>query len=203
VKVGSKYVLYYIDSANETGYATADSITGPWARLNKPIISASNPALLVEPDGKIYLFGRKVVGSINRGLAFRASSYNSAYVPVSGGDNLLPNDYELEDPTIWRANGQYNVVLSDWEGKATGVYRQGAQYYSKDGEHYTLLSTSAVYSKTVEYSDGSSQKFARRERPFVFAESSGVVTGFFTACFDGKETSIVAQAVSNYVPDNR
>ena len=29
VKAGDKFVLYYINSANQTGYAVADSVTGP------------------------------------------------------------------------------------------------------------------------------------------------------------------------------
>ena len=47
VKAGNKFVLYYINSANQTGYAVADSVTGPWVRLDKPVIKASNPAILV------------------------------------------------------------------------------------------------------------------------------------------------------------
>ena len=47
VKAGSKYVLYHIDTANETGYVVADSVTGPWTRLDKPVMRVSNPAIFV------------------------------------------------------------------------------------------------------------------------------------------------------------
>ena len=50
VKAGDKYVIFYINSANETGYAVSDSITGPWTRTDAPVIHASNPAPLVRAD---------------------------------------------------------------------------------------------------------------------------------------------------------
>src|SRR5580700_4997627 len=50
VRAGNKFVLYYINSANQTGYAVADSVTGPWTRLDKPVMKVSNPAILVKPD---------------------------------------------------------------------------------------------------------------------------------------------------------
>src|SRR5436190_8205694 len=58
VKAGSKFVLYHINSANETGYAVADSVTGPWTRRDKPAMRVSNPAILVKPDMSGYVFGR-------------------------------------------------------------------------------------------------------------------------------------------------
>src|SRR4051794_23129465 len=65
VKAASKYVLYHIDSANETGYAVADSVTGPWTRQNQIAMKVSNPAILVRPDASIYVFGRLRVGQVN------------------------------------------------------------------------------------------------------------------------------------------
>jgi hypothetical protein len=35
VKAGEKFVLYYINSANQTGYAVADAVTGPWKRVGQ------------------------------------------------------------------------------------------------------------------------------------------------------------------------
>src|SRR6185312_8565398 len=73
VKDGSKFVLFYINSANQTGYAVADSVTGPWTRCDAPVIRASNPAPLVRADGSIYVFCRLRDGQgVNRGVAFTA-----------------------------------------------------------------------------------------------------------------------------------
>src|SRR5258708_13835353 len=69
VKAGLKYVLYYINTANETGYAVADSVTGPWTRTEKPVMHASNPAILVKPDLSIYVFRRlRDTEGVNRGI---------------------------------------------------------------------------------------------------------------------------------------
>src|SRR3954471_6922836 len=50
VQSGTKFILYHINSANQTGYAVADSITGPWTRLDKFAMKVSNPAVLVKSD---------------------------------------------------------------------------------------------------------------------------------------------------------
>lgn len=129
VKDGDKFVLYYISTANLTGYAVADSITGPWTRSDDAVMHFSNPAPLVRPDGSIYCFGRKRVDNADKAFAFTAPSYEGPYTPVAGGKNLLPDDYELEDPTIWWANDQYNLLVTDFGGHATGIGKAGTQYY--------------------------------------------------------------------------
>jgi hypothetical protein len=180
VKAGSKYVLYYINSANQTGYAVADSVLGPWQRSEKVAIHASNPAPLVKPDLSIYCFCRlRDSAGVNRGVAFTAPSFERPYSVLANGDNLLPNNNELEDPTIWWANHQYNLVLNDWKGKATGI------------------------GKTVTYDDGTTETFSRRERPFVYVNEQNEVVAFFTACLPPNGPArLVAQPVNHYVPGN-
>jgi hypothetical protein len=204
VRSGDKFVLYYIDSANETGYAVADQITGPWTRSAEPVIRASNPAILVRPDKSIYVFARlRDKSDVNRGLAYTAPDYAGPYTLQADGDNLLPDGGELEDPTIWWANNQYNIVLNDWKGHLTGVGKSGAQYFSKDGLHYEAMSKVPVFTKTVEYDDGSTEKFKRRERPFVFTNEKNEVEALFTACLpENGPARIVVQPVDHYVPGN-
>lgn len=205
VKAGNKYVLYYISSANETGYAYADAITGPWTRIDSVAMPFSNPAPLVRKDGSVYVFGRKAIGNVRIALAYEASAFNGKYKLVSNNFNLLPDSNQIEDPTIWWASNQYNVVLSDFNGDATGIKKAGAQYYSTDGVHYNLVSKEPVYTKTIIYDDGTSTTFRRRERPFVYVDDKGMITALFTACLiqkeDGKEQSwIEVNPVDNYVP---
>lgn len=206
VKDGSKYLLFYINSANQTGYAEADSITGPWIRTDKPVIHFSNPAPLVKADGSIYVFGRLGdANKVNRGVACTAPSYKGPYTMVSNGDNLLPDNCELEDPTLWWANNQYNVICNDWKAKATGIFKAGAQYYSRDGIHYHLVSSQPVFNREdpVVYDDGSTEKFERRERPFVFVNEKNEVIALFTANLtSGGTAKIVVQPVNHYYPKN-
>jgi hypothetical protein len=119
--------------------------------------------------------------------AYAAPRFNAKYVLVSDAFNLLPDTNQVEDPTIWWTEGQYNVILNDFNGDATGVKKAGVQYYSKDGIHYKLVSKEPVFTKTVSYDDGSSTTFRRRERPFVFADQKGKVLALFTACLVQKE----------------
>lgn len=205
VKDGNKFVLFYINSANQTGYAVADSVAGPWTRSDKPVIKASNPAPLVRPDGSLYVFCRlRDSDGVNRGVAFTAMNYAGPYLPIANGENLLPNGGELEDPTIWWANNQYNIVLNDWKGHATGVEKNGAQYFSKDGIHYTLVSHEPVFTKTVPFDDGTSETFKRRERPFIYFNEKGEAVALFTACMPADEHArIVVQPIKNYYPDNK
>lgn len=204
VRVGGKFVLYYINTANQTGYAVADAITGPWTRLDAPAMKVSNPAILVRPDQSVYVFGRLGdAAKVNRGIAFTAPGYAGPYSLVAHGDNLLPNGGELEDPTIWWAHGQYNILLNDWKGHATGTSKAGAQYFSKDGEHYTLMSREPVFTKTVAYDDGTTETFSRRERPFVYVNEREEVIALFTACLPKEGPArIVVQPVDHYVPGN-
>ena len=204
VRADGKFVLYYINSANQTGYAVADAVTGPWTRLDKPAMKVSNPAILVKPDASIYVLGRlKDSTDVNRGIGFTAPSYAGPYSVVANGDNLLENNCELEDPTIWWANNQYNVLLNDWKGKATGLFKGGAQYYSKDGLHFTLMTKEPVFTKNVPFDDGTSETFSRRERPFIYTNEKGEVIALFTACLpkDGP-ARVVVQPVKNYYPGN-
>jgi hypothetical protein len=204
VKAGGKYVLYYIDSANETGFALADSVTGPWTRRDKVAMRASNPAILVRPDSSIYVLSRlRDSNQVNRGIAFTAPTCEGPYTLVANGDNLLPNNAELEDPTIWWANNQFNVLLNDWKGKATGIGKAGAQYFSRDGIHYQLVNSEPVFTKTVVYDDQTSETFSRRERPFVYLNDKNEVIALFTACLppDGP-ARVVVQPVDRYYPGN-
>lgn len=204
VKVGDTFILYYISSANETGYAYSKSIAGPWTRVENVAMPFSNPAPLVRNDGSIYVFGRKSVNGIRIAQGYTAPAFNGTYTILKDSQNLLPGKNQLEDPTIWWAAGQYNVILSDFRGDATGVNKNGAQYYSTDGLNYLPVAPESVYTKTVNYDDGSSLTFRRRERPFVYVNEKGAVTAFFTACLieeNGKEKSwIEVQPVRNYVP---
>lgn len=204
VKVGNTFVLYYISSANETGYAYSNSITGPWKRVDTLPMPFSNPAPLVKKDGSIYVFGRKAVNDIRIAQVYTASAFNAKYSLLNEGKNSLPGKNQLEDPTIWWASNQYNVILSDFRADATGIGKAGAQYYSTDGIEYKLVSKDPVYTKTVNYDDGTSFTFRRRERPFVYVDK-GKVTAFFTSCLveeaDKKERSwIEVNPVDKYVP---
>jgi len=201
IKAGDTYVLYYISSANKTGYAWSKSITGPWNRTDSIAMPFSNPAPLVRTNGSVYVFGRKSVNNIRVAQAYTAPAYNGKYTMLSTKFNLLPDSNQLEDPTIWWAQNQYNVILTDFTGTLTGTSKAGAQYASVDGINYRAISKDVVFGKTVTYDDGTTQTFRRRERPFVYTNEKGEVIAFFTACLTEQGQSwIIVNPVKNYIP---
>jgi len=204
MKIGSKYVLYYISTKMNTGYAYADKITGPWTHIDKPAMHITNPAILVRPDKSIYVIGRgENKEKMDLAIAFTAPVFDGQYSILKEGNNVLPNDYELEDPTIWWANNQYNILCNDWKGKATGTSKGGAQYYSKDGISYTLMSKEPVFTKTIEFNDNTSETFSRRERPFVYVNEKNEVIAFFSTCLPKEGPArIIIQPVDKYYPKN-
>ena len=169
------------------------------------MIKASNPAIYVKHDLSIYVFARLGDSNkVNRGVAFTAPTFKGPYTVVDNGNNLLPDGGELEDPTIWWANNQYNILLNDWKGHATGIGKAGAQYFSRDGIHYQLVSHEPVFTKTVTYDDGTSETFSRRERPFVYVNEKGEALALFTACLPPNGPArVIVQPVNHYYPDNK
>lgn len=183
MRVGNKYVLFYISSANQTGYAVADQISGPWKRSDKPVIPFSNPAPLLLGRDSVYVFGRKEVAGKRFSQAYVSASFNGPYHQLdSSRTNLLPGQNELEDPCIWRKNGKFVVICSDFKGSATGIVKAGVQYVSNDGIDYRLVSEGPVYTKSLHYSDLTAEVFKRRERPFVYTSDQGDPIALFTAC---------------------
>jgi hypothetical protein len=94
--------------------------------------------------------------------------------------------------------------MNDWKAKATGTFKAGAQYFSRDGIRYQLMSPEPVFTKEVTFDDGTTQTFQRRERPFVYTNEKGEALGLFTACLmsESKGSIVVAQPVDRYVPSN-
>lgn len=212
-KVGDRYLLYHLGIPRwSTGFAYADSIEGPWEPLPNPVVKANNPALLVHDDGSAYMVSKHKPRPTQDGrwdaamLAHRAESVNGPYEVFGPGRNRLPYDCELEDPTIWWANDQYNVICTDWEGKVTGVQKPVIYYTSKDGINYELYSKIPVWTQTepIYLENGKPLEVSRIERPQVYVNERGEVTALLVCV--GMEPRghdfIVIRPVDRFVPQN-
>ena len=212
-KVGDKYLIYHLGIPLwKTGFAFANSIEGPWTPVPNPVISTNNPALLIRPDGSAYAVGKfkpKVTrdGKWDANMqAFEAKNYNGPYKLMQDTLNRLPGNFELEDPTIWWANNQYNVICTDWEAKVTGVQKSVICYTSKDGINYELYSQIPVWSQTepVPLQNGKSLIVKGIERPQVYVNDKGKLVALLASIYpaEGGPTYIIIRPVKNFKPKN-
>ena len=188
-----QYFLYHIGIPSyKSGVAVSDSIEGPWIRQEKWSIPANNPALWIHEDGSVYGVGRVKVKnpdydanskkrSYEKRLLLQGITADTIFGPYqqlhAAEENALPENYENEDPCIWYADNQYHVVVTDWGGYATGESKAFTYYTSKDGLTYELVSKDPILVRKdpIHFSDGSTFKYSRIERPNVVLNEQGQV----------------------------
>ena len=211
LKVGDKYLLYHLGIPQwKTGFALADTITGPWQPVAQPIIPLNNPALLIRTDGRTYAVGKfkpTIGGKVNFCMrAMTATNYFGPYTLVKDELNRLPSGFELEDPTLWWADNQYNIVCTDMHAKVTGVMKAVVYYTSKNGADYELYSPLPVWSQTDPVPLAGGGKFRVRgvERPQVYVNEKGAVTALLVSVYPDKPvpTYIIIRPVADFVPEN-
>ncbi len=227
LKHKDKYIIVYMTGGKKEGYAYSDKIAGPWTIVNAAF-GLKNPTMLIHEDGSSYVFGIDKK-SLPKGEkcpnGHTYTLYAKAYTApeLTGTYSILPgvtlkNDggfippkpdpnfaYEMEDPHVWWANNQYNMVCLDWDGWATGHVKGGAQYYSTDGVNYKLVSILPAHKMECNYDDGTMYRYSRRERPFVYVENEVALAyitagiGFNSPVDDGP-CHIIINPVDNYFP---
>lgn len=221
MKIGEKYVLFYIGSTYQgddptpeelakedksipfwqtrtqyaIGVASADSLTGPWERPEKPILErrpgkwdqavVTNPAPCLTPDGQVRLYYRSnTPEGLRIGLA-QASEYNGKYERVVDEPVIsFENGGHIEDPFVWLDNGQYKMLAKDMTGSITGEYHAGIFAYSDDGLTWKTTSTPKAYSRQLKWADGGETVQGSLERPQLIFEN-GQATHMVFATGDG------------------
>lgn len=214
LKVGNQFLLYHLGIPQwSTGFLTADSIEGPWTPAPKPVLRANNPALMLREDGSAYMLSKFKCKSTKEGRALvymrahEAANVNGPYMMIQDSENRLPGGFELEDPTVWWANDQYNVICTDWMGKVTGEQKSVLYYTSKNGVDYTLYSQIPIWSRTeaAPMADGTGLTLTHIERPQVYVNEDGEVTALLVATKrpeDELQGVIVIRPVDHFVPAN-
>jgi len=213
-KVGSKYLIYHLGIPIwKTGFAFADSIQGPWTAVTKPVLSTNNPAILFRANGSAYAVGKFKPKTTKQGdwdaymQAFEAANFNGPYRLVGDTLNRLPNDFELEDPTIWWANNQYNVLCTDWESKVTGIEKAVVYYTSKDGIRYELFSKIPVWSQkdSVPIVNEKPIRVNGIERPQVFLNEKGELVAILASIHPAEDipTYLIIRPVNHFTPKNK
>jgi hypothetical protein len=213
MKTGGRFLIYHLGIPQwKTGFAYADSIDGPWTPVPEPVLATNNPAIIERADGSAYAVGKFKPKPVRDGQwdacmqAFEADHINGPYKLLGGPSNRLPNNFELEDPTLWWANSRYNVICTDWEAKVTGIQKAVVYYTSKNGVDYELYSRIPVWSQKdpVPLANGKSMKISGVERPQVFVDEKGAVIALLASVYPAdratESTYIIVRPVANFVP---
>lgn len=177
------------------GLATSDSVTGPWKRLDKPLIEprpgkwdsliTSNPSISIREDGHtvmIYKSRRSWNDPFQLGIA-TAPHPRGPFIRVSD-DPTFP--FDCEDPSIWWEDGRYHVIMKDFSGAICGEANAGAYAWSEDGIHWNLPKDPKAYSRTIRWDDGTETTHGNLERPSLLVQN-GHATHLFAAISDGPE----------------
>lgn len=199
-RAGKTYLLYYTGTtydepiprgpasvelrgtarANQRlGLATAPSPSGPWTRMDKPIIEprpdewdsllTTNAAPWVEADGSVLLLYKSATGGrgpLKYGVA-RAKHFRGPYERVSDGPIVWQDDPNLsyEDAYIWKEAREFRMIFKDMGSRLTGEHHAGAYATSPDGVTWKLARTPKAYSRLVRWNDGTETLQGSLERP--------------------------------------
>ncbi|TWU40109.1 Glycosyl hydrolases family 43 [Novipirellula aureliae] len=155
-KVGDQYVLLHIANAGGTkkecvasqriGMMIADHPAGPWKKAGNDglilappedpsvwsydsVVGVNNPALMVHPNGRFYLYYKAMrKGDVRRMGVAVADQVEGPY--VFHKDFLTSNDTEIEDEYAFVENGKIYLVTTHNKAGA------GYLWESEDGLHF-------------------------------------------------------------------
>jgi arylsulfatase A-like enzyme len=200
-----------VRNSQRTGVAIADSLAGPWRRLDAPLLSpggpitnvAVNPTAVQRPDGSFLMLAKgDEPGS-------RAWRYGIALGPSPTGPfewhkKAIDTGFSSEDPDAWydAERQRYYALVTQTSGNkgrrylsadgAVGVIRSDDGLSWTDAEHPTVLE------RTLHFADGTQQQFSRVERPSVILDRYGHVVGLTCAAHprDGGNSKTIVIALA-------
>ena len=200
------------------GLAVADSLTGPWKRMDSPIIQprpgkwdasiTSNPSPVVLPDDSVYLMYKSSSQDhrppLLLGAALSKHGYEGPYTrlseePVFKFHSNKNKENDVEDPFVWWAGNRFELIMKDRFGLICGEEGGGIHATSPDGITWKLSTPVKAYSRTIKWSDGTVTKQANFERPFLLFEN-GKPTHLFAATGTGPKLYDVDRTWNMVIP---
>jgi hypothetical protein len=174
------------------GVAIASNPSGPWARLDKPVLDitlgdsmahdalmTSNPSVCQMTDGKI-LMVYKAVGK-KRPLPFGGPVVHCVAIADSptGPFRKYPDPvftfdgehFPAEDPYIWYQDGKYRAIVKRMRHEGDKRHFSLVHYDSKDGIHWDKARYFHISERIITWEDGRRQQFTHLERPQVLIEN--------------------------------
>lgn len=188
-------------SNKRIGIAICDSVTGEFERFDKPILECkpntfysfltSNAAPHINEDGSVLMVfkSRKYEGNMHGQMMLgvaKADHYLGEYKVINTEPifDTKGGEVQLEDPFIWKQDGQYCLIAKDMSGKVCGEKHGGVVAFSKDGLQWELQYSKKSYSREILWDNGEIITMGSLERPFILFEDGKPINLFF-ATADG------------------
>jgi len=165
------------------GVAYADRPSGPWTRVDKPLIPAtpgthdarmtSNPSVTVCPDGS-FLMVYKCLGEDGRVFHGVAVADDPLGPFTKDPEPVLTHEtskFPAEYPFIWYQDSWFYGILKDMQANYTPHRRALVLFESADGHAWEPSAHPLVTTRTIRWEDGSEQQLNHLERPQLFREN--------------------------------
>lgn len=188
------------------GLAVADDINGEFVRRDTPLLEprdcsywdctiTTNPSVAILPDGTTYMIykSRKAIGKpLQLGIAV-ADRPDGEFRRLSDRPILefADEDYHIEDPFIWydEKKGLFGLVAKDDVKNGaygiTGEWGSGFYAESKDCMDFEIPKNPTVYTRHVNWADGTQTLQGNLERPCILFDENGKPTHLFCASGNG------------------
>jgi alpha-L-fucosidase len=186
-----------------TGVAVANSINGPWERMDHPLIEPSgpittltvNPAVTKGKDGKYYLIVKGDKPGETRFIRNQAIAISDSPAgPFEMQPKPVIDDLDTEDMSLW-----YDAKRDYFYG-VFHAHTFIGMVSSPDGINWKKATEYVLTPKNLEISDGSELVPDRLERPFIYQED-GEPKVLSMAVKKGDESYIVFMPVKeNKIP---
>ena len=195
-----KYYLYYISNhyqdlgmdawhnriyTQRIGVAIADDPSGPWQRLDKPVLDLQpgkaahgyvvNPSVAEGPDGQYYmLFKTRPDGSEKEYGKVFTTIHAMATAPTPTGpftiaDQPVFTEGTGEDPYLWVQDGRFYALVKDMYGEFTGE-KSLVLFTSPDGKSWHPAAHPLAMPLRITWADGGVDSLQHLERPQLWLD---------------------------------
>ena len=156
-----------------TGVAVSNSLSGPWKRMDQPLIEPSGPitTLTVNPaidrgkDGRYYLIVKGDKPNETRFIRNQAMAISDSPAgPFEMQSNAVIDYLDTEDMSLW-----YDASREHFYGMFHAHSFIG-MVSSPDGLNWKKATEYVLTPKEIEMQDGSILRPDRLERPFIYLE---------------------------------
>ena len=201
---GITYDTAYVNQHTRSciiNYIEAESLDGPWSEpqtiLDLSIIPncSTNPSPLIMPKGEVMMYYRAYdpneTVKMRHLYVTKAQSYKGPY----NDQSIQIMEQLAEDPFVWYMNKKFHVLFNN---KFYDPLNTGGYATSTTGDKFEVQKP--LYSRIVNFDDGSSKEFLRRERPhFLPIDNTRAV--LYSGVKDNDSTDytyIIATPVGNW-----